>query len=210
MTDKTRDSETQTNGIANSSKCGGIFPGEKWLEMKISEATKQISALFHEQICSMQEEIEGLKSSINELTKEKETLNDLQQVSDATLEQLQTEFQSFQEVHESQHSMFEESTNEEIREVKEDLQSVRENICEMLNEVPKIALSSLESRFSNIEEKISMAESTSLIDIQSPFNNVSNLAVTKSSSESIKSNEEFMFEVADEVNDRQKRRIVGE
>ncbi len=202
VTDKTRDSETQTNG--------GIFPGEKWLEMKISEATKQISALFHEQICSMQEEIEGLKSSINELTKEKETLNDLQQVSDATLEQLQTEFQSFQEVHESQHSMFEESTNEEIREVKEDLQSVRENICEMLNEVPKIALSSLESRFSNIEEKISMAESTSLIDIQSPFNNVSNLAVTKSSSESIKSNEEFMFEVADEVNDRQKRRIVGE
>ena len=51
-----------------------------------------------------------------------------------------------------------------------------------------------------------MAENTSLIDIQSPFNNVSNLAVTKSTSESITSNEEFMFEVADEVNDRQKRR----
>ncbi len=182
MNDKTRESETQTNGIANSNKCGGIFPGEKWLEMKISEAIKEISASFHEQICSMQGEIQSLKSSINELTMGKETLNDLQQVSDAALEQLQTESQSFQEVHENQHTMFEKSKNEAIREVNEDIQSVKVNICEMLSEVPEIAVSSLESRFSNIEERISMSENNSLFDIQSQFNNEGNITVSKSTS----------------------------
>ena len=76
----------------------------------------------------------------------------------------------------------------------------------MLNEVPKVALSSLESRFSNIEEKISMSDNSSLTDFQSPFNNVSNLTLSKSSSETIKSNEVLMIEVADEVNGRQKRK----
>ncbi len=195
MKDKTRESETQTNGIANSSKCGGIFPGEKWLEMKIREATDQLSSTFHEQISSMQQEIQCLKTSINKLEKEKESLNDLQQVSDAALEQLQTEFQSFQE----------ENTSETIREVQEDSQSIKENIWEMLQEVPKVALSSLESRFSNIEDRISMSENTSVDDVHSAFNNASNLTL-KSRSETIKSNEELMIEVADEVNDRQKRK----
>ncbi len=88
----TRDSESQTNGIASTNKCGGIFPGEKWLENKIREAMENLTIKFQEQIDSLQNEVTAMKSNIAQIEKEKNTLNDLQQVADTAIEQLQSKF----------------------------------------------------------------------------------------------------------------------
>ncbi len=94
--EKTRESECQTNGVACSSECGGIFPGEKWLEKKIKEATEKLSATFQEQVSKLQKEILELKSTIDLLERSSNSLNDLQQVTDTAVEQLQVELESFQ------------------------------------------------------------------------------------------------------------------
>ncbi len=81
----------------------------------------------------------------------------------------------------------------------------------MLNEVPKVTLSSLETRFCQIEEKLNPSletigsENTSFTGVQVPYNS-SSLSVTKMCSESIESHDEFLIEVANEVDERQKRK----
>ncbi len=75
-------------------------------------------------------------------------------------------------------------------------------------------MSSLESRFSNIEEKLELGSSMESVEsknsINTSINNEdflsSNSTVTRISSEGIASHEEFMVKVANEVDDRQKRR----
>ncbi len=94
----------------------------------------------------------------------------------------------------------EENSNQSIQQVHEDVQSINENICEMLNEVPQVTLSSLETRFCNIEEKLS----TSPESIVS--NDTSLSTITNMSSESIVSHDKFLSEVANEVDERQKRK----
>ncbi len=91
--ERTRESECQTNGIASTVKCGGIFPGEIWVEQKIRDMTKTL-------MDSYQTEIEELKSKITKLENDRDTLNDLQQVSDTALEELQNKFELFEEKHE--------------------------------------------------------------------------------------------------------------
>ncbi len=86
----------------------------------------------------------------------------------------------------------------------------------MLKEVPQMTMSSLETRFNNIEEKLSMsAESVeatnsvnaSLTDVHSSYNNPSRSTVTKMSNENFESHhKELMIEVANEIDERQKRR----
>ncbi len=103
------------------------------------------------------------------------------------------------------------NSKQSIEEVQGDVHSIRENICEMLNEVPQLTMSSLETRFSNIEERLSTTIETtsvnsSLNDAYYPTNNRSMLSATTTGTESTKSHEEFMLEVANEVDDRQKRR----
>ena len=93
----TRESESQTNGIANTKKCGGIFPGEKWLDRKIREATQELSTRFQEHIGDLQNEVTALKTTIDQIEKENDTLNDLQQVSETALEQLQSDVKQLQE-----------------------------------------------------------------------------------------------------------------
>ncbi len=110
----------------------------------------------------------------------------------------------------------EQNSKQSIQEVQEDVQSIRENICEMLNEVPQITMSSLETRFCNIEERLSTTVETSesknsfsgsLIDVHSATNESSRYSTAmRVDAESTKSHEEFMIEVANEVDDRQKRK----
>ncbi len=107
------------------------------------------------------------------------------------------------------------SSQKSIQEVCEDVQSIRENICEMLSDVPKVTMSSLETRFSNIEEKLGTSDesveskitvNTSQNGEHSLSNKSSVLSVTNKSLESIETHDEFMIEVANEVDDRQKRK----
>ncbi len=109
----------------------------------------------------------------------------------------------------------EENSKQATQEVCEDVQSIRENICEMLTEIPQITLSSLETRFSNIEEKLSNSGeaieckntvSTSQTREHTPYTNPSMSTITNMCLESIESHEEFMIEVANEVDERQKRK----
>ena len=92
----TRDSECQTNAVPNTTECGGIFPGEKWVVKKIKEV---FTTMFDDQVRSLQNEISDLKSTVVQLENDKNTLNDLQQVTDTALEQLQDKFDSFQQMH---------------------------------------------------------------------------------------------------------------
>ena len=111
----------------------------------------------------------------------------------------------------------EENSNVAIQEIQEDLQSIRENVCDMLKEVPQVTMSSLETRFSNIEGKLAISidssdsvntAKSSLHDTQSKISksSPSKSITSKMSSVTVESNEEFMIEVANEVDDRQKRR----
>ncbi len=110
-------------------------------------------------------------------------------------------------------TQIEDKSKQSIQEVHEDIQSIRDNICEMLNEVPQVTMSSLETRFCQIEEKLDASPETvrpkninsNLIDVHVPYNS-SSLSVTKMSSESIESHDEFLIEVANEVDERQKRK----
>ncbi len=109
----------------------------------------------------------------------------------------------------------EENSQQSIKEVEEDVQSIRENICEMLEEVPQVTMSSLETRFNNIEARLETSGetiesknsfnsvNTGLIDVYSQCNHSSKSSFTKTS---IESHEELMSEVANEVDERQKRR----
>ncbi len=111
----------------------------------------------------------------------------------------------------------EENSKQSIQHVEENVRSMNENICEMLNEVPQLTMSSLETRFCSIEEKLgvfaepagsknSVNNQASLMDAHTPHSNSSRSTVTRMTAENIESHEEFMIEVADEVDDRQKRR----
>ncbi len=109
----------------------------------------------------------------------------------------------------------EENSKQSILEVQEGIQSIRENICEMLQEVPQVTMSSLETRFSNIEARLETSGetiesknsvNTGLIDEYSPCNHSSKPSFTTISSTNIESHENFMVEVANEVHERQKRR----
>ncbi len=97
----------------------------------------------------------------------------------------------------------EEDSKESIQGLQEYVQSINENVCEMLKEVPQVAVSSLEDRFSTIEEKLANA---SLTDVHSQYNTLSMMTARQISSESIESHDQFMIEVANEVDERHKRR----
>ncbi len=109
----------------------------------------------------------------------------------------------------------EEKSKQSIQEAQDDIQSIRENICEMVQEVPQITMSSLETRFSNIEARLETSGetiesknsvNTGLTDDYSPCIHSSKQSFTNISSTNIESHEDFMVEVANEVHDRQKRR----
>ena len=90
----------------------------------------------------------------------------------------------------------EQNSKQSIQEVQEDVQSVRENICEMLTEVPQVTMSSLETRFSNIEEMLS----TTVETIESR-----NCLYNASSQPSLTFDDISTAEVANEIEDRRRR-----
>ena len=109
----------------------------------------------------------------------------------------------------------EENSKQSIQVVQEDVQSIREHICEMLEEVPQVTMSSLETRFNNIEERLGTSVetiesrnsvNTGPMDVYSPCNHSSKSSFTKASAENIEPHEDLMSEVANEVDERQKRR----
>ncbi len=228
----TRDSESQTNGIANTNKCGGIFPGEKWLENKISEAMDKLTIRFQEQIGSLQNEITGMKSNIAQIEKDKNTLNDLQQVSDAAIEQLQSKFESFEETY-HQPTREQKEDKEERKKQKHEL-SVLHNLAKTLNtkvnalegklndtlrtnseEIERIhdavstmleevpQTSSIESRFTSIEDSL---EKVSVIpSIESRLHLLENSESCTINESQSSSPEASTIDISNELADRQWR-----
>ncbi len=90
----------------------------------------------------------------------------------------------------------EQNSKQSFQEVQEDVQSVKENICEMLTEVPQVTMSSLETRFCNIEQMLSTAIET---------NESKNSVYSACSLPSLNFNDISTAEVANEIEDRRRR-----
>ncbi len=172
-------------------------------EKRFDKLKDNVVTLMAEKLSTIGDENSILKSTLaNEVADLRNWQNDINK----KMEDLQSDKKQITVIHELVNTFngklteIEENSKQSVQHVHEDVQSINENICEMLNEVPQVTLSSLETRFSNIEEKLSNSFETIV------SKDTSLMTVTNMTSESNVSQDEFLSEVANEVDERQKRK----
>ena len=74
---------------------------DTWIEHQIQEGIEKLSSKlkseFEDQLSKLKSHIENLESSVEHLTRENESLNNLQQASESTIEQLQSQVEGLEE-----------------------------------------------------------------------------------------------------------------
>ncbi len=146
-------------------RCLTIEQIEKSIAVKLNEEFEErfnklkdnVVTLMAEKLSTLGEENSTLKGTLaNEVVDLRNWQNDINQ----KMEDLQSDKKQTTVIHELVNTFngklteIEENSKQSVQQVHEDVQSINENICEMLNELPQVTMSSLETRFSNIEEKL--------------------------------------------------------
>ena len=199
--------QSRKNGSSAERECFSLEQIEKTLDKKLNErfaerfnslkdnlitlvAEKQSSLIEenHSLQRTLTDEVEDLHGWQNDINQEMDHLRKIEIGIESEKKQ-RTVIHELVKTFNKRLTEIEENSKQSIQGVEDDVQSIKENVCEMLKEVPQVTMSSLETRFNNIEEKLSLfsepVESknsvNSLSNVHPPYNNSSRLTVTRMS-----------------------------
>ncbi len=166
------------------------------------EENNTLKSTLEEEVRDLREWQSDINTKVEEITVNQNVSNIARQLREIETER-ESEKKQISVMHDlvktfnSNLTEIEQNSKQSIQDMQEDVQSIRENICEMLTEVPQVTMSSLETRFCNIEEMLS----TTVETIESK-----NSVYSASSQPSLNFNDISTAEVANEIEDRQRRK----